>query len=335
MPLATAIGELNNNMTTENIRLRSEYINTQVIARNSGKRIGVVKEILVDMDRREIVALGLRDNLLSVSGIPKYMYLDSICQTGDVILVEDEDVIEDIDIEAYSSLVNCEVVTEANKPLGKVRDFQFDAEEGKVYAITIASLGIPQIPDQLISTYELSIDDVVTSGPNRLIVFEGSEERLVQVTVGVLERLGLGRSILDNDEEDYYPPTIKAENQLGTGVPERPPISTPVEAKIPAKAERWDEDEWQEARVVPPVQQKAEAVAYEEYEEDNWGDADVEDKKVYVPYEPEIPATEYEYSDTKEDMWDDDESPQPYNPPPVNIPEKQAEKIPEYEEEAG
>ena len=97
MPLATAIGKLNNNMTTENIRLRSEYINTQVIARNTGKRIGVVKEILVDMDRREIVALGLRDNLLSVSGIPKYMYLDSICQTGDVILVEDEDVIEDID----------------------------------------------------------------------------------------------------------------------------------------------------------------------------------------------------------------------------------------------
>ncbi len=322
-------------MTTENIRLRSEYINTQVIARNTGKRIGVVKEILVDMDRREIVALGLRDNLLSVSGIPKYMYLSSICQTGDVILVEDEDVIEDIDIEAYSNLVNCEVVTEANKPLGKVRDFQFDAVDGKVYAITIASLGIPQIPDQLISTYELSIDDVVTSGPNRLIVFEGSEERLTQITVGVLERLGLGRSILDNDEEDYYPPTIKAENQLGTGVPERPPISTPVETRIPAKEERWDEDEWQEARVVPPVQQKAETVAYEEYEEDNWGDTDVEDKKVYVPYEPEVPAQEYEYSDTTEDMWDDDESPQPYNPPPVNIPEKQAEKIPEYEEEAG
>ncbi|MDJ0897972.1 MAG: PRC-barrel domain-containing protein [Xenococcus sp. MO_188.B8] len=322
-------------MTTENIRLRSEFMNTQVIARNTGKRIGVVKEILVDMDRREIVALGLRDNLLSVSGIPKYMYISSVYQTGDVILVEDEDVIEDIDIEAYSSLVNCEVVTEANKPLGKVRDFQFDVVDGKVYAITIASLGLPQIPDQIISTYELSIDDVVTSGPNRLIVFEGSEERLTQITVGILERLGLGRSILDNEEEDYYPPTIKAENQLGTGVPERPPISTPVEAKIPVKEERWDEDEWPEARVVPPVQQKAETLAYEEYEEDNWGDTDIEDKKVYVPYEPEAPVKESQYIDSTEDMWDDDESPQPYNPPPVNIPEKQVEKIPEYEEEAG
>ena len=160
-------------MTTENTRLRSEFLNTQVIARNTGKRLGVVKDILVDMDRREIVALGLRDNLLSVSGIPKYMYLSSICQTGDVILVEDEDVIEDIDVELYSKLVKCEVVTETNQPLGKVRDFQFDAEDGKVQAITIASLGIPQIPDQFVSTYELSIDDVVTSGPDRLIVFEG------------------------------------------------------------------------------------------------------------------------------------------------------------------
>jgi sporulation protein YlmC with PRC-barrel domain len=180
-------------MTTENIHLRSEFINTQVIARNTGKRLGVVKEVLVDIDRREIVALGLRDNLLSVSGIPKYMYLDSIRQTGDVILVEDENVIEDIDIEIYSKLVNCEVITEAGEPLGKVRDFQFDAENGAVNSIVIASLGFPQIPEQFISTYELSIEEVVSSGPNRLIVFEGSEERIEQISVGLLERLGIGR----------------------------------------------------------------------------------------------------------------------------------------------
>ncbi|MDJ0746528.1 MAG: PRC-barrel domain-containing protein [Xenococcaceae cyanobacterium MO_167.B27] len=322
-------------MTTENIRLRSEFLNTQVITGNSGKRLGVVKEVLVDMDRREVVALGLRDNLLSVSGIPKYMYLNSVRQTGDVILVEDENVIEDIDIEAYNKLINCEVVTEANQPLGKVRDFQFDAETGKVYAITIASLGIPQIPEQLLSTYELSMEDVVTSGPNRLIVFEGSEERITQITVGLLERLGIGRPPWENEEESYYPPVIKAENQLGTGVPERPPITTPIETRSPVREERWDEDQWQEARVVPPVQQKAEAVSYEEYEEDNWGETEAKEEEVYdVPvYEPVTPVKEPEYSKSSEDVWDDDESPQPYNPPPVNIPQKQLEKIPEYEEE--
>ncbi|MDJ0649118.1 MAG: PRC-barrel domain-containing protein [Xenococcaceae cyanobacterium MO_188.B19] len=326
-------------MTTENIRLRSEFLNTQVIARNSGKRLGVVKEVLIDMDRREVVALGLRDNLLSVSGIPKYMYLDSVRQTGDVILVEDENVIEDIDIEAYNKLINCEVVTEANQPLGRVRDFQFDQENGKVYSITIASLGIPQIPEQFLSTYELSMDDVVTSGPNRLIVFEGSEERLTQITVGLLERLGIGRAPWDNEEQGYYPPTIEATNQLPTGAPVRPPIATPIQTRTPNREEeRWDEDQWQEARVVPPVQQKAETVSYDEYEDSNWGEPEDKEAEIYdVPvYEPVVPVEDTpSASSSSEDVWDDDESPQPYNPPPVNIPEKQVEKVPEYEEERG
>ncbi|MCC0175719.1 PRC-barrel domain-containing protein [Waterburya agarophytonicola K14] len=320
-------------MTTENTHLRSEFINTQVIARNSGKRLGVVKEVLVDIDRREVVALGLRDNLLSVSGIPKYMYLDSIRQTGDVILVEDETVIEDIEIEVYSKLVNCEVITEAGEPLGKVRDFQFDAENGTVNSIIIASLGIPQIPEQFISTYELSIEEVVSSGPGRLIVFEGSEERIEQISVGLLERLGIGRPVWERDKEDYYPQTIDAGNQLPTGTQIRTPISTPVDTREPVMEERWDEDEWQEPRTAPPMRQQAEAIPYEEeYEENNWEDADPEvyDSPVYEA----PPVKEYEYEDvTSEDVWDDDIKPEPYNPTPVNIPQK--EKAPEYEEEPG
>ena len=325
-------------MTTENIHLRSEFLNTQVIARNSGKRLGVVKDILVDIDRREVVALGLRDSLLSVSGIPKYMYLDRISQTGDVILVENEDVIEDVDVEAYSKLVNCEVITEAGEPLGKVRDFQFDAKDGKVNSIVIASLGIPQIPEQFISTYELSIEEVVSSGPNRLIVFEGSEERINQVSVGLLERLGIGRPPWERDEEDYYPQTIKAENQLGSGTPIRPPIKTPTETRTPVMEERWDEDRWEETPVAPPpMRQKAEAMPYDDYEENNWGDEDREEEEVYdAPVIYETPAAkeyDYEPAPSSEDVWDDDVKPEPYNPPPVNIPEKQ--KAPEYEEEPG
>lgn len=322
-------------MTTENIHLRSEFINTQVIARNTGKRLGVVKEVLVDIDRREIVALGLRDNLLSVSGIPKYMYLDSIRQTGDVILVEDENVIEDIDVELYSKLVNCEVITEAGEPLGKVRDFQFDAENGAVNSIVIASLGIPQIPEQFISTYELSIDEVVSSGPNRLIVFEGSEERIEQISVGLLERLGIGRPPWEKDNVDYYPKTIDAGNQLPTGAPLRTPISTAVDTREPVMEERWDEDEWQESRTAPPpMRQQAETIPYEDdYEENNWQDADAEEVYEAKVYE-EPPLKEYEYEEvTNDDVWDDDTEPKTYNAPPVNIPEKQ--KAPEYEEEPG
>ena len=91
-------------MTIDNIRLRNEFINTQVITRNTGKKLGVVKEVLVDIDQREIVAFGLRDNLLSLSGMPDYMYLNSISQAGDVVLVEDENVFETIDLDAYTPI---------------------------------------------------------------------------------------------------------------------------------------------------------------------------------------------------------------------------------------
>ena len=127
-------------MTADNIRLRNEFINTQVITRNTGKKLGVVKEVLVDIDQREVAALGLRDNMLSLSGMPQYMYIDRISQTGDVILVEDEEAIEAIDIDIYSRLINSEVITETGEPLGRVRDFQFDLQTGKVSSIIIASL---------------------------------------------------------------------------------------------------------------------------------------------------------------------------------------------------
>ncbi len=321
-------------MTTDNIRLRNEFINTQVITRNTGKKLGVVKEILVDIDQREVIAFGLRDNMLSLSGMCQYLYLSEVGQTGDVILVENEDVIESIDVDLYSPLVNSEVITEAGEPLGRVRDFQFDSATGKVISIVIASLGLPQIPESLLSTYELSIEEVVSSGPNRLIVFEGAEERLSQVSVGLLERLGIGRPPWEKDAADvYYPPTAKPENQLGTGIPIRTPIQT--RQPEPVLEERWSEDEWEQ-----PTARRAENPRYDtyeaEYEEDNWGESHQERTMDYEPQPYTPPRTEKAHKPA-EDMWDDDVEPdEPYNPPRVNLPEKQREKSPEYyEEEAG
>jgi sporulation protein YlmC with PRC-barrel domain len=191
-------------MTSEQIIRRSDILNTQVITRDNGKRLGIVSQVWVDIDQREVVALGLRDSLISISGLPRYMYLNTINQIGDVVLVDNEDVIEDVEIEALSNLINWEVITETGEVLGKVRGFKFNGETGKIYSIVIASLGLPQIPDQFLSTYELSIDEIVSTGPNRLIVFEGAEERVNQLTVGVLERLGIGKAPWERDTEEEY-----------------------------------------------------------------------------------------------------------------------------------
>lgn len=331
-------------MTTELIRQRSDILNTQVVTIDTAKRLGVVKELLVDIDRREVVALGLRDNLLSLAGMPRYMLLSSIRRIGDTILVDDEDVIEDIDADSYSNLINSEVITETGELLGRVRGFKFNIEDAKVSSLIIASLGLPQIPDQVISTYELPIDEIVSSGPNRLIVFEGAQERLLQMTVGVLERLGVGRPPWEREQEEgYYTPATRPENQLGTGIPVRTPMSQPIQTATPVE-DSWDDDDWREEREPEPLRRRAAAPLYAEaeIEEDNWGDDTVDAPRLNRYEEPEYEepesygkdyVDEYDDYEVDNDVWDDDEDPEPYNAPRVNIPEKT--KAPEYEEEAG
>ncbi|MCF8135614.1 MAG: PRC-barrel domain-containing protein, partial [Synechococcus lacustris] len=75
---------------SDRLWLRSELMGTQVITRDTGRRLGVVGEVMVDIDRREVVALGLRDNPLTrfLPGLPRWMLLEQIRQVGDVILVD-------------------------------------------------------------------------------------------------------------------------------------------------------------------------------------------------------------------------------------------------------
>lgn len=313
-------------MTSEQYRLRSDIIGTQVITRDSGKRLGVVSQLWVDVDRREVVALGLRENIFSgvVSNIQQMMLLDSISQIGDVILVEDDAAVEDeMNVEPYSVLIGSEVITETGELLGKVRGFKFDPQDGRVISIIIASLGLPLIPDQVVSTYELSMDEVVSSGPDRLIVFEGSEQKLVQMSVGFLERIGIGKPPWERDDEEYIMP-VSTSNQLGTGV--RTPAPQPIRTQAPVARETWDEDNWEESRRPPvePLRQRQPEPEYYE-EEDNWG-GEPQPAKRYQ--EAEVLDAPYNES---EDAWGDDDNPEPYRAPRVNIPERK--KVVEYEEE--
>ena len=336
-------------MASEHIRYRSDLLGTQVITRNSGKRLGVVSQLWVDVDRREVVALGLRESMLSgvLSNTQQIMLLSSIRQIGDVILVDDDMVLEDpLTVEPYSNLINCEVITETGEPLGRVRGFKFDVVSGELRSLIIASVGLPQIPDQIISTYELPIEEIVSSGPDRLIVFEGGEEKLVQLSVGLLERLGISSPPWERElGEDYMMPTSPA-NQLGTGIKTPAP---PIREVAPVREEVWDEDTYAEpaprwepeplrqrqvepAYAEPPMEPVYSEPAYaepeyyeDELEESNWEDTPAQPRQEYQ-------AADYaaDYKEVTEDVWTEDES-KPYNPQPVNLPEKK--KAYEYEEE--
>ncbi len=340
-------------MTSELIRQRSDLIDTQVIAKDTGKRLGIVKEILVDIDSREVVALGLRDSFLAApGGLVKYMLISSIEKMGDVILVPSDDAIEDIDPEAYTNLINCEVVTETGDMLGKVRGFKFNCEDGQLTSIIIAAIGLPLIPDRVISTYEFGIDEVVSSGPTRLMVFEGCEERLEQLSVGFLERIGLGKAPWE-DEYSYRPPVIRPENQLAAGTPLSPPPPI-VRAAPPVPQTVWEDDNWQEVQAAPPAPAKRlqieEPRYYDEEEDDNWSNNTPDKART----EPVARAENRAYQDVsytsvtppakpveeEDDMWGEDTQSTTYQPQKINIPEPlskidlpQPVKQVEYQEE--
>ena len=346
-------------MTSEKIWQRSELLGTQVITRDTGKRLGLVNELLVDVNRREVVALGLRDNVVSRvlpgMGLTTHIYLENIRQIGDVILVDSDEAIETIDVERYSLLINSEVRTENNEFLGRVRSFNFDIETGQIQSLVVASVSAGVVPDMLISTYELPIEEIASTGPDRIIVFEGAEERLVQLTVGVMEKLGLGTPPWErDDEEDFSIPVTPAENQLGTGEPLRSPsMSTsgssyqnygqpyrkPVQIPQPAPS-AWDDDEWDEEPELveparrPAVQPLEQQRYYEPEPTETWSEAT--DNTTYgsrndrPPLDrPPIAPPPRPNPSPEDSNWDDE--PEDYEPQRLNIPQKQRQL--EYEEE--
>ena len=137
---------LSNSVPSERLWLRSELMGTQVITTDTGRRLGVVGEVVVDLDRREVVALGLRDNPLTrfLPGLPKWMPLESIKQVGDVILVDSLDSLSDnFSPERYGKVINCQVITESGQLLGRVLGFSFDIETGDLISLVMGAVGVP------------------------------------------------------------------------------------------------------------------------------------------------------------------------------------------------
>jgi sporulation protein YlmC with PRC-barrel domain len=206
---------------SDRLWLRSELMGTQVITRDTGRRLGVVGEVVVDIDRREVVALGLRDNPLTrfLPGLPRWMPLDRIRQVGDVILVDSADSLnESFDSERYSKVINCQVITESGAVLGRVLGFSFDIETGELTTLVLGALGVPLLGEGVLSTWELAVEEVVSSGTDRIIVYEGAEEKLKQLGTGLLEKLGIGGSGWEQEErERFRGAAVPAENQLAPG----------------------------------------------------------------------------------------------------------------------
>ncbi|MDA9683461.1 photosystem reaction center subunit H, partial [Prochlorococcus sp. AH-736-P10] len=127
------------------------------------------------------------------------------------------------------------------------------------------------------------VEEIVSSGTDRIIVYEGAEEKLKQLSSGLLEKLGVGGSSWDERESNGYSANlVPVENQLLSG----------------------SESEQQNTLV-------------EEYEEDDYEDNyedDYEDELEYV----EINGSAEEINNRKKLYMDNDDSDQIENQNSVN-----------------
>jgi sporulation protein YlmC with PRC-barrel domain len=170
------------------------------------------------------------------------MPLQSIRQVGDVILVDSADSLaEGFNPDRYSRVINCQVITEAGEQLGKVLGFSFDIETGELTSLVLGALGIPLLGEGVLSTWELTVEEIVSSGPDRIIVYEGAEEKLKQLGTGLLEKLGVGGPSWEQEERERYRLNmVPVENQLAAGQPSAQEQQRRIE---PATNRRFEPDE--------------------------------------------------------------------------------------------
>jgi sporulation protein YlmC with PRC-barrel domain len=162
----------------------------EVITRTTGRRLGYIQELYVDPSRLEVVSLYLRPSSNPIAAIAEdHVMLSSLRQVGDVVLVHDESALLDPPADetyGFYRVVGCEVETEDGTVLGRVRDYVFNPDSGAISSIKYDALGIPSIPQSLLSCSSLSWQDVVAVGPSKVIVRRGSEFRAVKENDGWL-----------------------------------------------------------------------------------------------------------------------------------------------------
>jgi len=298
-------------MTSEEpISQRAAILGTQIISKASARRLGIVTQIWLDVDQRKVMGFSIAERFLPGTpigfGDTSYMSLERISLLGpDAILVDDESAIEDILVtEKYTNLIGNEVVTESGELLGKVRDFKFDPLTGDLFYLILSSIGAPLVPSALISTYELDVNEIIAVGRDRIIVTEGMEDRLVQLTKGILERLGLGKPPWEQEfEDDYLPPQTMSGNALGTGQRNNSSYNNypPQRQERPSyrREEVWEDDDdnnWSDERIpVNPPRRQARAERIEPRQEP---------RQEFRQDRPVAPQKDEYYDD---DEYDDDE----------------------------
>ena len=288
-------------MADSELRSRFKLLGSPVIDRTTAAQVGIISEVLVDLERQQVVALKVRDS--AFERLERTLEIGEQITIGrDAILIESEDVFEDLDLEGLDKVIGTNVVTETGTRLGRVKDFMFDPATGEIADVYISSLGIALIPAFLSNTYGMKSEEIVSVGGD-IIAADATESRLFEVSTSfVTQLIGVGR-----------PPW-----ELQMDTPVLPSAAETVEEEEEAYYGKEYEDEYEE-EYEDEIEEEIEDEYEEEYEEEEDVDSIEEEEDYDEDYESEYEAAVQE---TEEEPASDE---------PVELPVQTAEE--EYEPE--
>ena len=122
----------------------SEVLNLPVLCADSGKKAGVVKDIIFSPDNKEVKALLLEHKGISLN--KKVVFLHELLSLGsDAAIVNSSSCVSSMNRVAYSeafrdegSLLGLKVYSKAGGELGVVKDVMFDYQTGRIEGFEIS-----------------------------------------------------------------------------------------------------------------------------------------------------------------------------------------------------
>jgi uncharacterized protein YrrD len=126
------------------LRRYSEVLNLPVICADSGKKAGVVKDLLFSTEDRQVKALLLEREGFSVK--KRVVFLSELISLGsDAAIIESAGCVSDMKMASFrssfkdeGSLIGLKVFSKAGGEVGVVRDVIFDCQTGRIEGFEIS-----------------------------------------------------------------------------------------------------------------------------------------------------------------------------------------------------
>lgn len=172
---------------------RSNLLAKQVISMDSARSLGFVSQLWVDTRSWVVALVEVRPNFLS-GDVEKFL-LEDVYQVGDVVLVPDESVMDnELKMTGLDTLVGYDAVKPGRRGIGKIRGYTFNINTGAVESLEFDSFGFSIIPSSLVSTYRLSVEDVLDVESDKVIVYEEAFSHVQRLTKGIWDPGNIDKS---------------------------------------------------------------------------------------------------------------------------------------------